>query len=1126
MNEFLSFLGVIALWIGVSVLVWWAHQRRTGSRQQRRIELARAAAGKVAEAQAVLDFIRRDLPKGVPLEDLAQQTHALLKRIQQRGDFFDAVNALRPQLKRVFGEECEPLAEILHIRRDLWAASEIVLIEDFRTLGPDFADEGAYATLREEAVNVLLPAASKISAPHDLIDLRLSLARDEALQFVADVEQAVNLAREHERLPTASEVISYPVAAARALPGQLRSARDQTASFYGQVRAVAVTIRQSESVVKGLAELRRARAELPQRVVAGLGRTSAAAKQSATSLKGHYDFLAAAYDFQTRYEELIRKTPVLTERGKQFIARLELAEKSERLKLTSATLRDALKRGAVRGLAYLIAGLQHAQAALEKQLASASAASTPGKTDAAAAKSAGRAGVVVKASGVAGAKEAGAQPVVGNTVQREDAAVAPTGRAGSPWRAAAKVAPEPAVTPVLKPSAPMAQEPREPALGQMHRLKGARPKTPGLTRAANPLPPLKLKGLAPLDAAAAGAPDAAKAVPPGAASKGADEGPRQSSKSPASPASPASRPLKLQPAAPASAPATPSPAAPLTLSAMPVPPSANGEEPKPATATVAAAAVETKVNTADPAAVATEKTVKRGWFGRRRQPKAAVAPVASSANGAESKLAATPKAAVETKADTVKPAAVMAEKPAKRGWFGGRKQPKAADAPVTPMANGPEPKLAETQKAAVETKADTVKPAGVMAEKPAKRGWFGGRKQPKAAAAPVAPPTVAEPKLAEPRKAAVEMKADTAKPAAVLAEKPAKRGWFGGRKQHKPAAVPVAPSAGVAEPKLAEPRKVAVEAKADTAKSAAVVAEKPAKRGWFGRRKQPKAAAAPVAPPANGAEPKLAETRKTAVESKADTVKPAAVLAEKPAKRGWFGGRKQPKAAAVPVAPPANGVEPKLAETQKAAVETKTDTAKPAAAVAEKPAKRGWFGRRKPAKVVAAPVAPPSPPAAKDGSPAQQPAGASSDAPRKPARRGWFGKRRQPKPPTTAIPAVSAPQTSIATPAPEAAVQIEAPAVPAPAPAAIAALEPAKPEPAPEPSQARAVKPRASLSAKLNAVEGIDPTADEPDDLELTAQDTEPDDSGPLTQTILKSRDRQDEKPGGSTSRAFPWLRR
>ena len=41
----------------------------------------------------------------MPLDDLAQQTHALLKRIQQRGDFFDTVNALRPQLKRVFGED-------------------------------------------------------------------------------------------------------------------------------------------------------------------------------------------------------------------------------------------------------------------------------------------------------------------------------------------------------------------------------------------------------------------------------------------------------------------------------------------------------------------------------------------------------------------------------------------------------------------------------------------------------------------------------------------------------------------------------------------------------------------------------------------------------------------------------------------------------------------------------------------------------------------------------------------------------------------------------------------------------------------------------------------------------------
>ena len=195
-----------------------AHQRATGAGQRRRIFLAELAGAKVAEAEAVFAAIRSGGPQGGG-RDLLAETHALLKRIQERGSFFDEVNGLRPRVARAIGEECEPLAEILHIRRDLWAASEIVLVDDARALGAGLAEEGELERMRMEARSLLFPEPSA-AAGKDLIDIRLSLASQDARKLAADLEEAACLAREQERLPTFSEIIAYPAAAVRALPAE------------------------------------------------------------------------------------------------------------------------------------------------------------------------------------------------------------------------------------------------------------------------------------------------------------------------------------------------------------------------------------------------------------------------------------------------------------------------------------------------------------------------------------------------------------------------------------------------------------------------------------------------------------------------------------------------------------------------------------------------------------------------------------------------------------------------------------------------------------------------------------------------------------------------------------------
>jgi hypothetical protein len=384
MDEFGSFASVIALWIGVSCGLWWLHRRSVHAKQRRQMRQAVRAAAYVFDAQKIFDTIRRrpQAAGNATSTALTAETHALLKRIQDRSGFFDKVNVLRVDMLAAFGiEDYPPLSEILHIRRDLWAASEIVLVEDLSSFGASFTEEGAYERFRAEAAALLFKADGAASGDEDVIDLRLSLARGEAERLVPELKDAIRLARERDRLPTFAEIVAYPVGAIRAMPGQLRIARTFLLEFYGYAAEIAGAIRRSEAMERGVSELRRAREELPQRLVTGFERASDAARQSASGLRRHYDFLVAAHDFQAKYEQTLRRAPQITERGRQFIARLELAEHSERLRLTSANFLIWLTRQLATGLAYFIAGLQQLHTVLSETppgiLAAALVAPTP-----------------------------------------------------------------------------------------------------------------------------------------------------------------------------------------------------------------------------------------------------------------------------------------------------------------------------------------------------------------------------------------------------------------------------------------------------------------------------------------------------------------------------------------------------------------------------------------------------------------------------------------------------------------------------------------------------------------------------------------------------------------------------
>jgi hypothetical protein len=366
MDGFGSFAGVIALWLGVSCGLWWLHRRSLHAGQRRQLRQAVAAVAYVAEGQTIFDGIRRATASAHPAAaGLIAQTHALLKRMQDRSGFFDKVTLLRIEMLAAFGvEDYPPLSELLHIRRDLWAASEIVLVEDLSSFAESFAEAGAYDRLRAEAAALLFKTSRPGIGEEDVIDLRLSLARGEAERFVPELKDAIRLARERDRLPTFAEIVAYPIGAIRALPGRLLVARAFLLEFYRYATEIAGAIGRSEAMERGVSELRRAREELPQRLVTGLERASGAARQSASGLRRHYDFLVAAHDFQAKYELALRRTPRITERGRQFIARLELAERSERLRLTWANLLIWLTRRLATGLAYGIAGLQRLHAEL------------------------------------------------------------------------------------------------------------------------------------------------------------------------------------------------------------------------------------------------------------------------------------------------------------------------------------------------------------------------------------------------------------------------------------------------------------------------------------------------------------------------------------------------------------------------------------------------------------------------------------------------------------------------------------------------------------------------------------------------------------------------------------------
>jgi len=216
MQEITSILGVITLWILLSVGSWWLHRLYVHRKQRRKLALANEAWMRVREAPEIFADIRAaGLASGAP--DVQARTNALLSRVRDYGDYFDDVSALRAELSSALGrDDCPPLTEILNMRRDMWATADVLLIGEPAVFGDAFSEPGAYEDFCREAEDLLFLDAAPLK--DDPIALRLALADEDMQTFVSGVEGEIADERERERFPTWREIAAYPIGWARAVP--------------------------------------------------------------------------------------------------------------------------------------------------------------------------------------------------------------------------------------------------------------------------------------------------------------------------------------------------------------------------------------------------------------------------------------------------------------------------------------------------------------------------------------------------------------------------------------------------------------------------------------------------------------------------------------------------------------------------------------------------------------------------------------------------------------------------------------------------------------------------------------------------------------------------------------------
>src|SRR5271165_1883657 len=193
MNIFSSLAAVMALWLAVSFLIWLVYRTfrsRDGSKQKK---LASGALALVDEGAAIFSGLRMrasqrvnaqgNYASGQPEAILREDVRILLNGIEAQSPYFERVTLLKKKIQHVFDvPDFQALSEILQIRRDVWAASEIFLMDNIQELGPELADVPSLESFQAEARALLFgdEAALTSASDSDPVRLRLSIAREDA----------------------------------------------------------------------------------------------------------------------------------------------------------------------------------------------------------------------------------------------------------------------------------------------------------------------------------------------------------------------------------------------------------------------------------------------------------------------------------------------------------------------------------------------------------------------------------------------------------------------------------------------------------------------------------------------------------------------------------------------------------------------------------------------------------------------------------------------------------------------------------------------------------------------------------------------------------------------------------
>ena len=141
-----SFLAALMIfWLAVSFLLW-LFRRHDGLKQER---LLASAIGLIEEGACLYGALRMRASKrgtargnyphaaGTPEKTLKEDVRSLLNEVEAQSAYFERVNAAKKRIQQKFNVPDFPaLSEILQIRRDFWAASEIFLREGIQDLGP------------------------------------------------------------------------------------------------------------------------------------------------------------------------------------------------------------------------------------------------------------------------------------------------------------------------------------------------------------------------------------------------------------------------------------------------------------------------------------------------------------------------------------------------------------------------------------------------------------------------------------------------------------------------------------------------------------------------------------------------------------------------------------------------------------------------------------------------------------------------------------------------------------------------------------------------------------------------------------------------------------------------------